>query len=121
MTRKTLLLGLILLLAGAAFAAAGEDVKVKGYLVDNACSSRFKGDTEKAKGHSVKCSLMEPCAASGYSVITEEGKVYKLDDAGNMKAKELLGNTKTEKGFSVNVEGTVDGDKLMVKNISEAM
>lgn len=121
MTRRTLLLGLVILLAGAAFAATREDVTVKGYLVDNACSARFKGDAEKAKGHTVKCSLMPPCTASGYSVITADGKAYKLDDAGNAKAKELLSNTKTEKGFSVSVEGTVDGDKIMVKNISEVM
>lgn len=123
MTRKTLLLGLILLLAGAAFAATGEDATIKGYLIDNACSARFTGDgaVEKAKGHTVKCSLMPPCTASGFSVMTAEGKLYKLDDEGNKKAKELLGKTKAEKGVTVSVEGSVEGDKIMVKSISEVM
>lgn len=121
MTRKTLLLGLMLILAGAAFAATGGSTEVKGYLLDNACTARFKGDAEKAKGHTVKCALMPPCAASGYSVMTEEGKLFKLDEEGNKKAKELLGNTKTEKGLTVKVEGTVEGEMIKVTSISEAM
>lgn len=113
----------MLLLAGAAFAAAGEDAKIKGYVVDNACAGRWKADAtvDKAKGHGVKCALMPPCAASGYSVMTDEGKMYKLDEAGNTKVKELLGKTKVEKGFAVNIEGTIEGDTLKVKNVSEAM
>lgn len=123
MTRKTIAMAFMLLLASAVFAVAGEDAKIKGYVVDNACASRWKADAgvDKAKGHSVKCALMPPCSASGFSVVTDEGKMYKLDDSGNAKVKELLGKTKTEKGFAVNIEGTVEGDTIKVKNVSEAM
>ncbi|HET9532787.1 MAG TPA: hypothetical protein VFQ92_20700 [Blastocatellia bacterium] len=122
MIRRSLMVCLVLALAGVVYAAAGENVKLTGYVVDNACAGRASGENgvEKVKAHSVKCSLMPNCAKSGYSVVTAEGKVYKLDDAGNMKVAELLKNTKTEKGFAVNVEGMVEGDTLKVSTVSEA-
>ena len=122
MTRRSLMIGLVLVFAGVVYAAAGENIKVTGYVVDNLCSARATGDNavEEVKAHSVKCSLMPNCAKSGYSVITAEGKLYKLDDVGNGKMAEVLKNTKTEKGLSVNVEGTVEGDTIKVTGITEA-
>ena len=57
-------------------------------------------------------------AESGYALYAD-GKLYKLDAEGNKKAAELLKNTKVEKGMQVAVEGSVDGETLTVKTISE--
>ena len=122
MTRKTLLLGMILLLAGIALAREGKSVKLTGYIIDNACSARASSENgaEKVKNHTVKCAMMPNCAKSGYAVFADN-KLYKLDEAGNKKAAEILKNTKAEKGIQVSVEGTLDGDTLKVTSLSEVV
>ena len=122
MTRKTLLLGMILLLAGIALAREGKSVKLTGYIIDNACSARASSENgaEKVKSHTVKCAMMPNCAKSGYAVFADN-KLYKLDEAGNNKAAEILKNTKAEKGVRVSVEGTLDGDTLKVTSLSEVV
>ena len=122
MTRKTLLVGMVLLLAGIALAKEGKSVKLTGYLIDNMCSGRAatENGADKVKAHGVKCMMMPKCAESGYAVFSDN-KLYKLDEAGNKKAAEILKNTKAEKGIQVSVEGTMDGDTLKVTSISEVV
>ena len=121
MARKAFVISVVLLFAAIAFAAGSDTIKLKGYVIDNACSARAKGENgvEKVKAHSIKCAQMANCAKSGYAVVTEEGKLYKLDDAGNTKVADILKATKVDKGLQVQVEGTVDGDVLKVQTISE--
>jgi len=110
-----------LLLAGVAVAATGaKSVKLTGYLIDNACSARAntEGGAEKVKNHTVKCAMMPNCEKSGYALFAD-GKLYKLDDAGNKKAVEIYKNTKVERGLQVSVEGDVEGDALKVTSMSE--
>lgn len=121
MTRKISVLGLVLLLAGAALAAReGKSVKLTGYIIDNKCSGRAatENGAEKVKNHTVKCAQMPPCAESGYALFVDN-KLYKLDAEGNKKAAEVLKNTKLEKGLQVEIEGTLDGETLKVKSIKE--
>ena len=121
MVRKILGVGMVLLLAGVAF--AGRDAKsdkLTGYLIDNACSGRAntEGGAEKVKNQTVKCAMMPTCEKSGYALYTD-GKLYKLDDAGNKKAVEIYKSTKAERGVQVSVEGELDGESLKVKSMSE--
>ena len=121
MARKILGLGMVLLLAGAALAAnTGRGAKLTGYLIDNACSARANSDggAEKVKNHTVKCALMPNCEKSGYAIYAD-GKLYKLDDAGNKKAVELYKSTKAERGLQVSIEGDVEGDSVKVKSMTE--
>ena len=121
MARKILGMGIVLLLAGAAFAAnTARSVKLTGYLIDNACSARAntEGGAEKVKNHTVKCAMMPNCEKSGYALYAD-GKLYKLDEAGNKKAVELYKSTKVERGLHVSVEGDVEGESLKVKSMSE--
>jgi hypothetical protein len=121
MRRRILGLGMVLLLAGAAFAAnTARSVKLTGYLIDNACSARAnsEGGAEKVKNHTVKCAMMPNCEKSGYALYAD-GKLYKLDEAGNKKAIELYKSTKAERGLQVTVEGDVEGESLKVKNMAE--
>lgn len=119
--KRVLGLGLVLMLSVVALAADKKDVKLTGYVIDNACSARATGDAalDKVKAHSTKCALMPNCAKSGYAIFAD-GKLYKFDEDGNKKVGELLKNTKTEKGFGVSVEGTVEGDILHVTKIAES-
>jgi Mn-dependent DtxR family transcriptional regulator len=112
---------MVLLLAGAAFAAnTARSVKLTGYRIDNACSARAnsEGGAEKVKNHTVKCAMMPNCEKSGYALYAD-GKLYKLDEAGNKKAIELYKSTKVERGLQVTVEGDVEGESLKVKNMAE--
>lgn len=121
MARRILGLGMVLLLAGVALAARDhKSVKLTGYLIDNMCSGRANTENgaEKVKNHTVKCAMMPNCEKSGYAVYAD-GKLYKLDEAGNKKAVEIYKSTKLEKGLQVSVEGEVDGDSLKVKSMSE--
>ena len=121
MRSRILGVGMVLLLAGAAFAAGtARSVKLTGYLIDNACSARAntEGGAEKVKNHTVKCAMMPNCEKSGYALYAD-GKLYKLDEAGNKKAVELYKSTKAERGLQVTVEGDVEGESLKVKNMAE--
>jgi len=121
MTRKILFAGLVLLLAGVSVAARdSKSVKLTGYIIDNKCSGRAAGENgaDAVKAHGVKCMMMAPCAESGYAVYADR-KLYKLDEDGNKKVAEILKSTKVEKGVQVEIEGTVEGDKLKVKSIKE--
>jgi hypothetical protein len=119
--KRVLGLGLIMLMSVVALAADKKDVKLTGYVIDNACSARAAGDTalDKVKAHSTKCAQMPACAKSGYAIFAD-GKLYKFDEDGNKKVAELLKNTKAEKGFGVSVEGTVENDILHVTKIVES-
>ena len=61
---------------------------------------------------------MEDCEKSGYAVYADS-KLYKFDEAGNTRAKELLKTTKSKKGLHVKVVGTIEGETITVESISE--
>lgn len=119
--KRVLGLGVIMMMSVVALAADKKEVKLSGYVIDNACSARATGDTalDKVKAHSTKCAQMPNCAKSGYAIYAD-GKLYKFDEDGNKKVAELLKNTKAEKGFGVSVEGTVENDILHVTTIVES-
>jgi len=123
MMRKMLfpLTALIVLLGLAALISAQEEKKttLTGYLVDKACSVGQAKKADPGAEHSRKCALMENCAASGYGIFAD-GKFYEFDKKGIELSKDLLQNTKKEKGIKVTVEGTVHESHLMVDSIKEA-
>src|SRR5687768_2271301 len=82
--------------------ARAEDAKaLTGTLIDNMCGEK-KTDEKSAEKHTVACAKKEACAASGYSLIVGD-KHYKLDEAGNEKAKEYLA------GESPSLKVTIEG------------
>jgi len=121
MTRKTLVIAFTILFAVVLYAKDDKTVKLTGYLLDNNCSAGHANDkdfAEQAKKHPTSCAKMEACEKAGYSVYADK-KLYKLDDAGNSQAVEVLANTKTAKGVRVTVEGTLDGDTIKVTKLTE--
>jgi len=123
MTKTISSLALFLLLAvGVALAAGqGKAVTLGGYIIDNMCAAAHANDADSAdkiKNHPKTCALMPDCVKSGYALLSE-GRLYKLDAEGNKHVAELLKKTSQEKGLSVKVEGTLDGQILHVKSISD--
>jgi hypothetical protein len=104
-----------------ALIAQDKTVTLTGYLIDNSCAAGHATDKTFAtwvKTHGTSCSKMESCEKSGYAVFAGD-KLYKLDDAGNTSAADLLKNTKSKKGLKVKAEGTVEGDTLKVSKLTE--
>src|ERR1700749_3396578 len=108
MNRKLLVIMLSLAFAAVLYAQDAKPLTVTGYLIDNTCEDSAK-DASRAKGHTTSCALMDNCAKSGYSVVTEDNKRYKLSEKGEGMAAELLKNTKTTKGVKVTAEGNYNG------------
>jgi hypothetical protein len=121
MSRKLFAFGIILAFAFVVYAQGDKQVKITGYIMDNACVGGHVKDAnfgERVKKHSTSCALMPDCAGSGYAVFSE-GKLYKLDPNGSKSAEELLKDTETKNGVMVAVEGTLDGDTLKVSKLTE--
>ena len=120
MNRKLLVVILSLAFAAMLYAQSSTAIKVSGYLIDNACAGSAKGDlATRAKGHTVSCALMDSCEKSGYSVVTDDNKRYKLNEKGEGMAAELLKNTKSTKGVKVALEGNYNGDVVDVAKLTE--
>jgi hypothetical protein len=121
MSRKLFAFGIILAFAFVLYAQGDQQIKITGYIMDNACASSHVKDAdfgERVKKHSTSCALMPNCAGSGYAVFSE-GKLYKLDPNGNKSAEELLKDTETKNGVMVAVEGTLDGETIKVSKLTE--
>ena len=119
--RRTLVLSLGVLIAGVVVAAAGENTKLTGYIIDNACAAKHAGDANMGdfvKGHPKGCNQMPGCIASGHQLYVD-GKLYKFDKESESKVTDVVKKEKSDKGLKVNVEGTVDGDTIHVTSISE--
>jgi hypothetical protein len=120
MNRKLLVVILSLAFAAMLYAQSSTAIKVSGYLIDNASADGAKGElSTRAKGHSVSCALMDNCEKSGYSVVTDDNKRYKLNEKGEGMAAELLKNTKSTKGVKVTLEGNSNGDVVDVTKLTE--
>lgn len=121
MMRRVFPLVAVLALMAGALIAQDKSVTLTGYLIDNSCAANHATDKTFAtwvKTHGTSCATMDSCEKSGYAVFADN-KLYKLDDAGNTSAVDLLKNTKSKKGLHVKAEGTVDGDTLKVTKLTE--
>src|SRR6185436_9734913 len=106
MNRRILAIAILVVVAAALYAQK-KDVKLTGNLIDNMCASHHVNDKDfgdRVAGHTTSCALMANCKASGFALYVDK-KLYKLDDAGNKLALDMLEGSSTEKGVRVAVEG----------------
>ncbi len=91
---------------------------IYGILVDKMCSAGIeKKGYEAAEQHTRKCALMPKCQASGFGVVTDDGKFLKFDATGDAKALEALKQTTEEEGLVVAIEGKIEGDTVTVESL----
>ncbi|MCC7152946.1 MAG: hypothetical protein IT161_00145 [Bryobacterales bacterium] len=82
-------------------------------LVDQKCSSKFTAQT--ADTHTRSCAMA--CEASGFGILTADGKFLKFDKKGSEKAlHELKASTKKDH-LRATVTGEMEGDALKVHSI----
>jgi hypothetical protein len=98
-------------------AAQGQTQSLKGHLVDVMCASKHATEAEYIAKHDKKCLLMDGCVKSGYSLVTADGKVLKLDAKGNQLALDLIKKTDRASNWTVGVNGSVSGDTITVASI----
>lgn len=88
---------------------------VEGYLVDKACSAKIlKGGADAAKAHTKDCALSPDCKASGYGVVTDDGRFLMLDDDGGRMAAKTVGFSSRENNLRVRVDGKVKDGTIAV-------
>jgi len=108
---------LVIALALVSLPLAAENVE--GILVDKMCSGKI---VEKgygaAKMHTKMCALMDNCKASGFGVVTADGKFLKFDAAGDKQALKALESTDKADNITVKVDGKISGGNLKVKSLS---
>jgi hypothetical protein len=104
-------------LAAGGAAQAQQAQEMKGHLVDVMCATKHATESDYIAKHDKKCLLMEGCIKSGYSLVTAEGKVVKLDPKGSQMALDLIKKTDRESNWAVVVNGTMSGDTLTVSSI----
>jgi len=111
--------GAALVVVGLAVAGAaqGQAQSIKGHLVDVMCATKHSTEAEYIAKHDKKCLLMEGCVKSGYSLVTADGKVMKLDAKGTQLALDLIKKTDRESNWTVAVNGSVSGDTIAVASI----
>lgn len=121
---------LILAALGAVSLYAGMNETFTGYLADNLCIENGTAPDganmrTNPEDHTVMCALMKPCIESGYSVLVKNGMgefdAYKLDRKGNKKAEDFIRSLNREADIYVNVVGTLRGDTLRVREITDAL
>lgn len=93
--------------------------ELQGLVVDWKCARQMiKDGREKTFQHNRSCSLMQNYNRPGYGLITDDKKVYRLDDPGNWHILQLLKNTPDKDDLKVVVTGDIDGDTVKVANIT---
>lgn len=81
-----------------------------GKLIDAACADLDKSNIQ-TKDASV-CAPKERTEA--FAIQTSDGKIYKLDSAGNAKAAEFFKATKIKPDIDVTISGTMSGQLVKV-------
>lgn len=90
----------------AVFAASSFAAQITGFIGDSMCGAKHKAGTAA----DAKCA--KTCMSKGDKavLVTSEGKVYTIDDAGQKKVANFVGKTAT-------ITGDVNGDSITVASI----
>lgn len=113
--------GVALVLAGLSQVgiAQAQNQTVRGHLLDVMCATKHAHEAAAyAPTHDKTCLLMDGCVKSGYSVLTADGKVLKMDQKGTAMALDLIKKTDREKDWKVTVTGAVSNDTITVTKLT---
>jgi hypothetical protein len=107
-------------LALIAFATLGYADTWTGKLVDANCSETSQNQPPAPDSNgktTIKSCAATPSTAS-FAIQTSDGKVYRLDPAGNSKAATAIRGNPDNKSPVATVSGALEGDILKVDSIS---
>ena len=93
--------------------------ELQGYLADWNCAKKIvKNGAEQTFKNNKNCSLQDNYKRHAYGLITDDKKFYRLDDAGNKHALELLPKSPSRDQLHVIVTGDLDGNLIKVTEMS---
>ncbi len=92
----------------------GQEQSRSGVLIDTLCGETSAHNFEKVAHHTVTCSLMKNCKASGFGMVVEK-MFLKFDDEGDRLALELLEETSLKRKIRVEVWGDFDFEQERVR------
>jgi 3-deoxy-D-arabino-heptulosonate 7-phosphate (DAHP) synthase len=105
-------------LALGALAAMGYAEDISGKLVDAACHDKSQQNPADSKQKSDISACEATASTTSFAIQTSDGKVYKLDAAGNAKASTALKGNPANKNPMATVAGTTEGQTVKVDSIS---
>lgn len=115
MMRKAFLT-ICLVLSVASMLPAAE---TQGLIADwNCADSMVKNGRQKTLKDNRSCSLMHDYKRAAYGLITDDKKIYKLDDPNNEHILQLLEGTPDKDNLKVVVTGDIEDGTIKVVNIS---
>ncbi len=111
-----------LLFSAAALSNAQDSTRTwEGYLADQMCAYRWRGDLADsyAKRHAKSCNFDEDCMASGYGIMVN-GTFIKLTPDSKDRAVEYLESTPKRNDIYVRVTGMLEGKEIRAERIEDA-
>ena len=105
-------------LALGAFAAMGYAENISGKLVDAACHDKSQQNPADTKEKNDIAACEATASTTSFAIQTSDGKVFKLDAAGNAKASTALRGNPDNKNPMATVSGTMEGQTVKVDSIS---
>lgn len=90
---------------------------LKGVLLDNVCAAGFEGDYAAAKEHSESCRLATDGKKKGFSIVSEDGEMLRLDSKGNGLLMRALRFAEEDRPLEVEIEGKIKGSRVAVNQI----
>ena len=89
-----------------------------GRVVDAACKAQAAPAAPGAQPGSQQANACEPSASTvSFGIEMQDGKVLKLDSAGNSKAAEAVKGNAGKTGLQATVTGSMEGQTLKVESI----
>jgi hypothetical protein len=107
-----------LVLALGVFATLGYAESWTGKLIDAACHDRSQQNPADPNSKSEIASCEASGSTTSFALQTADGKVYKLDAAGNAKASTALKGNPANKAPSAEISGSMEGQTVKVDSIS---
>jgi hypothetical protein len=89
-----------------------------GKLVDAACTDKSQQNPAESKQKSDLASCEASASTTSFGIQMSDGKVYKLDAAGNAKASTALKGNPANKSPIATISGSMEGQTVKVDSIS---
>ena len=103
-----------LLMAGISCAA-----ELQGVITDWNCThDMVRNGRAKVLKQNRNCSLVKDWRRSGYGLITDDTKFYKIDPQSNDRVLQLLNGSRDKDNLKVVVSGDLDGNTIKINTIS---
>lgn len=94
---------------------------VEGYVVDTACIRKYPGEEllARARTHTRECALMGHCIESGYSLVSDNGRVTVLDTEATPLVVTALRNSDKGQGIKLRATRKMQKNEMETSHVEE--